>query len=68
MDSEKEPDIQARAPLPASDQVEVVSGEQGQASQSAGAPGQLHLCFHCAGELVDGEDLVSARLNWLQLD
>ncbi len=52
MDSEKEPDIQERLPLPASDQVEVVSGEQGQTSQAAGAPGQLHVCFHCAGELV----------------
>jgi hypothetical protein len=52
MDSEKEPDIQERPALPASDQVEVVSGKQGQASQPAGAPGQLHTCFHCAGELV----------------
>jgi hypothetical protein len=52
MDSEKDPDIQHSAALPASDQVEVVSGEQGQSSQTAGAPGQLHICFHCAGELV----------------
>ena len=51
MDSEKEPDIQERTTLP-SDQVEVVSGEQGQGAQTAGAPGQLHICFHCAGELV----------------
>jgi hypothetical protein len=52
MDSEKEPDIQERPAPPASDQVEVVSGEQGQASQPTSAPGQLHVCFHCAGELV----------------
>jgi hypothetical protein len=52
MDSEKDPDIQHSAALPASDQVEVVSGEQAQPSQTAGAPGQLHICFHCAGELV----------------
>ena len=52
MDSEKEPDIQERSALPASDQVEVVSSEQGQASQPTSAPGQLHVCFHCAGELV----------------
>ena len=52
MDSEKEPDIRERLPVPASDQVEVVSGEQGQAAQPASAPGQLHVCFHCAGELV----------------
>ena len=52
MDSEKEPDIQERLPLPASDQVEVVPGEQGQAPQPSSAPAQLHVCFHCAGELV----------------
>jgi hypothetical protein len=52
MDSEKEPDIQERTALPASDQVEVVPGEQGQTAQPSGAPGQLHVCFHCAGELV----------------
>jgi hypothetical protein len=52
MDSEKEPDIQERSPVPASDQVEVVSGEQAQSSQPTSAPGQLHICFHCAGELV----------------
>ena len=51
MDSDKEPDIRERLPLPASDQVEVVSGEQAQA-QPTGSPGQLHVCFHCAGELV----------------
>src|SRR6478609_9083825 len=52
MDSEKEPDIQERTALPASDQVEVVSGEQAQTQQPAGASNQLHMCFHCAGELV----------------
>ena len=52
MDSEKDPDIQERLALPASDQVEVVSGSQGEASQPTSAPGQLHVCFHCAGELV----------------
>jgi len=51
MDSEKEPDIQERPALPASDQV-VVPGEQGQTAQPTGTPGQLHVCFHCAGELV----------------
>ena len=51
MDSEKDPDIQERLALPASDQVEVVAGEQTQ-SPPAGAPNQLHICFHCAGELV----------------
>jgi hypothetical protein len=52
MDSEKDPDIQPRAALPASDQVEVVGGAPAQAPETAGAPGQLHICFHCAGELV----------------
>ena len=52
MDSENDPDIQERPPLPAGEQIEVVSGEQGQPSQAAAAPGQLHICFHCAGELV----------------
>ena len=51
MDSEKEPDIQERASLPA-EQLELVSGEQGGSSAATGAPGQLHVCFHCAGELV----------------
>jgi hypothetical protein len=52
MDSEKEPDIQQRLPLPASEQIDVVAGEPGQTSETTGAPGQLHVCFHCAGELV----------------
>jgi hypothetical protein len=52
MDSEKEPDIRQRLPLPASEQIDVVSGEQGSATESGGSPGQLHVCFHCSGELV----------------
>src|SRR3982074_2142779 len=52
MDSEKEPDIQQRLPLPASEQIEVVAGQPGQAAETTGSPGQLHVCFHCAGELV----------------
>lgn len=51
MDSEKEPDIQQRLSLPGGEQIDVVSGEQGHASESA-SPGLLHVCFHCAGELV----------------
>jgi hypothetical protein len=51
MDSEKEPDIQQRLPLPASEQVDVVAGVPG-APAETGIPGQLHICFHCAGELV----------------
>jgi hypothetical protein len=51
MDSEKEPDIQQRLPLPAGEQIDVVSGEHGR-PQDVGSPGELHICFHCAGELV----------------
>ena len=51
MDSEKEPDIQQRLPLPAGEQIDVVPGEHGR-PQDVGSPGQLHICFHCAGELV----------------
>jgi hypothetical protein len=50
MDSEKDPDIQQQLPLPSGEQIDVVSGEPGQATESS--PGQLHICFHCAGELV----------------
>jgi hypothetical protein len=52
MDSEKDPDIQQGLPLPASEQIDVVPGGPGQGSESNGSPGQLHICFHCAGELV----------------
>jgi hypothetical protein len=52
MDSEKEPDIQERPALPAGEQVELVPGDKGQAPQTGAALGQLHVCFHCAGELV----------------
>ena len=52
MDSEKDPDIQQRLPLPAGEQIDVVPGEHGHASESNGSPGQLQICFHCAGELV----------------
>ncbi len=52
MDTEKDPDIQQRLELPASEQVDVVSGEAGSTSEVNGSPGLLHVCFHCTGELV----------------
>jgi hypothetical protein len=52
MDSKKDPDIQQRLPLPGSEQIDVVSGEHGSASEINGSPGLLHVCFHCTGELV----------------
>ena len=51
MDSEKEPDIQERRALPASEEVETLPAQE-QAAQPASAPGQLHICCHCSGELV----------------
>jgi len=52
MDTEKDPDIQQRPPLPAGEQIDLVAGGQAHASEVNGSPGQLHICFHCAGELV----------------
>jgi hypothetical protein len=52
MDSAKEPDIQQRVPLPAGEQIDTGPGEQRGASESTAAPAELHICFHCAGELV----------------
>lgn len=52
MDTDKDPDIQQQLPLSAGEQVEVVSGDHGHGSESNGSPSQLHICFHCAGELV----------------
>lgn len=52
METNKDPDIQQQAPLTASEQIEVVPGDHGHGSESNGSPGQLNVCFHCAGELV----------------
>jgi len=52
MESEKEPNIQ---PLPQQEVAKpagAVYGTAGQAAEGACAPAQLHICFHCAGELV----------------
>src|SRR5579862_3887233 len=51
MDSNKDPDITERAPLPAAEQI-VAPAEDAQSTDSSAAPAQLHTCFHCAGELV----------------
>jgi hypothetical protein len=57
MDANKDPDIQEQpAPAGASEQVserlELVTGEQTHAAEASATPTQLHICFHCAGELV----------------
>ncbi len=52
MDSAKEPDIRQRTPVPAKAPMNVSPAAHGQASEPTSVPGQLHVCFHCAGELV----------------
>ncbi len=51
MESEKDPDIQRRPPR-AGKPSDVANGVQRRAAGGSCAPGQLHICFHCAGELV----------------
>jgi hypothetical protein len=52
MDTEKDPRIQPRRPaqLQGGEQLDVVYGVERQ--DAAEAPEQLHVCFHCAGQLV----------------
>ena len=52
MESDKDPDIQRQQQSPVSNHTGAVYGAQGQPTDSACAPAQLHICFHCAGELV----------------
>jgi hypothetical protein len=52
MDSEKDPDINPRAQPQAGKPTGAVYGAQGQRAGAACSPAQLHICFHCAGELV----------------
>jgi hypothetical protein len=51
MDTEKDPKTPHK-PLPGAEQIDVVYSDQGRAGEDLGAPEQLHVCFHCAGELV----------------
>jgi hypothetical protein len=50
MDPANDPNI-IRGSEPASE-TDVVFGENGRPADPVGAPEQLHVCFHCAGELV----------------
>jgi len=52
MDSDQNPDIKRRAAKPAGDQSGVTYGKKGVGRDGAFTPEQLHVCFHCAGELV----------------
>ncbi len=51
MDTEKDPKTPPR-PLPGGEQIDVVYSDQGHAHDPASTPDHLHVCFHCAGELV----------------
>jgi hypothetical protein len=52
MESEKDPDIRQHPPAPVSNPAGAVYGTQGRPADGTCAPAQLHICFHCAGELV----------------
>jgi hypothetical protein len=51
MRPENDPDIQRVQP-PSGKHLDVDHGAAAKASGDASAPGQLHICFHCAGELT----------------
>jgi hypothetical protein len=52
MESEKNPDIQPQSSSRVGKPTGAVYGTQRQATDGACSPAQLHICFHCAGELV----------------
>ncbi len=52
MDTDEDPHTQPGQPLPGGEQGDLVYGVQAQGADGVCAPDQLHLCFHCAGELV----------------
>jgi hypothetical protein len=52
MESEKNPDIQHHPEPPVGNPTGAVYGVGGRSAEGTCAPAQLHICFHCAGELV----------------
>jgi hypothetical protein len=52
MESEKNPDIQPQSSASVGKPTGAVYGAQRQPADAACSPAQLHICFHCAGELV----------------
>ncbi|HEX4467456.1 MAG TPA: hypothetical protein VH025_09735 [Solirubrobacteraceae bacterium] len=52
MTTDDERDIPNRSDDAGGEQIEVVPGAGAIAHDGPGAPDQLHICFHCAGELV----------------
>jgi hypothetical protein len=52
MDSGKDPNIHGPKQPAGSEQLHLVYGEHARAAEGVCPPDQLHLCFHCSGELV----------------
>ncbi len=52
MDSAKDPTPPTPQQPQGSEQLHLVYGEHARASEGVCPPDQLHLCFHCSGELV----------------
>jgi hypothetical protein len=52
MEPEKDPNTPHTPPLPGGEQVEVVYSDHSGSAGGAVTPEYLHICFHCAGELV----------------
>ncbi len=52
MEPENNPDIKSHPQSHRGNPVGAVYGVDGQQADSACAPAQLHICFHCSGELV----------------
>jgi hypothetical protein len=52
MDTDKDPKIRRPIEPSGKDQLHLVYGEHARAGDAVCPPEQLHLCFHCSGELV----------------
>jgi hypothetical protein len=52
MDTSKDPNTPAPQQPAASEQLHMVYGEHARGAEGVCPPDQLHLCFHCSGELV----------------
>ena len=52
MATDRDPHIPHRGQPPTGERIDVVNNNTRQQSAAAASPHQLHVCFHCAGELV----------------
>jgi len=52
MQPDRDPENDHRLQSPTGEPTDVASSNRRQASDGACSPDQLHVCFHCAGELV----------------